>query len=824
MNDSSYNHLRWEGVNSADPSALQSNNHSLVQLPGPNALQSSSLATSAREYTQPLHHQLVRNGGLFGTRHEYPLRDAPSLHTLALLAEQERYYLIQQERLFAECAQRVYMHHNNHHQLLPTSFSQQQPFIHQIQQFSERSVTVNDTQPTVDLQQQKKTPSAVITEPTSLALSTKVPFESDKPLNDVGVHRKMGRIRYFDEHSGSYGPWKDILGGQVGETEKTTTITLNLSRGGTLHILCNILPDNKRKDLSRAMHDCKLYRQYSLSRNDRLNFVGFQEPRSHVLLSSRVKATFDDDEAPNDERRHQPGYAYHGIKMKALPINLVPEVASYAEDLARTYNLSQWDIGVDMIAYKDGGDSIGWHADDTQGETIVVCVVVDAPGEVRPLCIRPNKRKKPLHHGDEEIQLFIAEGDGYDMNGFMQENYEHSLPKKPKNMDHRFVLIFRHGDTGFVPQDSGISVLKNDGNESISGEEWNVVSAITKLRPKTESVVFGHPKSSVSVGECYSRRFLWAGFAHRADQRGISGNIKDGADSIVVSRQDFNVREEDGLSWLRYTSSRRQGGGALCVSFRTKKPVRVFRSSNLKGSYRPVSFEGDRTSYRYDGLYVVTRVWSDEGNLTDGDIPAGKGGVQFTFHLERLPHPEKNPISTDELFLRIQQSHCFGPHLPFRMPQPKNGGDVLPVLHIQKIDSQLATATSTIIQQESTRPAFQQSLSINQGARIVLESFIVSTVNQEIEGFISKPCDERKGKDVGKKEQKNKTSTQLSRLLTDTVAAIFGCVLQNEHPPQIDFRILITEGTKLTPPPFDYKGKILSLVHNLLISPFDSHS
>ena len=55
--------------------------------------------------------------------------------------------------------------------------------------------------------------------------------------------------------------------------------------------------------------------------------------------------------------------------MKALPIDLVPEVASYAKELARHYNLpnDEWDIGVDMIAYRDGDDSIGWHSDDTQG-------------------------------------------------------------------------------------------------------------------------------------------------------------------------------------------------------------------------------------------------------------------------------------------------------------------------------------------------------------------------------------------------------------------------------------------------------------------------
>jgi alkylated DNA repair dioxygenase AlkB len=428
------------------------------------------------------------------TTQQRPVHNVDHLHTLALLAERAPRVCTHQTVSVGGSQQR---HHG-----YDVSREAPEPAAADMMPFSNHQL---ETKPIFPM---------VVTEPTSTALPTNASLESDKTVEDIGMRRTMGRIRYFNENLGSYGPWKDIFGGSVGDTE--SIITLNLSRGGMLRILCNILPQNKRKDLSRAMHDCKLYRQYSLSRNN--DFMGFQEPRSHVLLSSRAKATLDNDEV-SDNERHQPGYSYHGVNMKAHPIDLVPEVASYAEELATRYNLPRWDIGVDMIAYKDGGDSIGWHADDTQGESVVVCVVVDAPGEVRPLCIRP-KRTKQLGHGDEEIQLFIAEGDGYDMDGYMQESYEHSLPKKLKNNSHRFVLIFRHGNTLFVPQDSGVSVLNNNSVGSNSGEEWNLVSAISKLRPKTCTTNFGHP-TDVIVGECYSRRFLWTTFAHRSDQRGI---------------------------------------------------------------------------------------------------------------------------------------------------------------------------------------------------------------------------------------------------------------------------------------------------------------
>jgi hypothetical protein len=58
-------------------------------------------------------------------------------------------------------------------------------------------------------------------------------------------------------------------------------------------------------------------------------------------------------------------------------------------------------------------------------------------------------------------------------------------------------------------------------------------------------VSFGHPRGVVE-GSCHSRRFLFTSRAHRADQRGINGSMKLGSDSIVVSRQDPGLREEDG--------------------------------------------------------------------------------------------------------------------------------------------------------------------------------------------------------------------------------------------------------------------------------------
>lgn len=122
----------------------------------------------------------------------------------------------------------------------------------------------------------------------------------------------------------------------------------------------------------------------------------------------------------------------------------------------------------------------------TKGESVVLCVVVDAPGEPRPIHIRPNKRVKPLSNGDEEIQLYIGEGDGYDMDGIMQAGYEHCLPKKV-NTAHRFALIFKQGNEAIVPIDTGFALTEMpEYSQAIAPyiENGSLVSCLSRIRAK----------------------------------------------------------------------------------------------------------------------------------------------------------------------------------------------------------------------------------------------------------------------------------------------------------------------------------------------------
>jgi len=115
---------------------------------------------------------------------------------------------------------------------------------------------------------------------------------------------------------------------------------------------------------------------------------------------------------------------------------------------------------------------------------------------------------------------------------------------------------------------------------------------------------------------CVDREHLCNTGLHATRWKGIQGNTKDGARSVVLSggyEDDDDLGEE-----FTYTGSGGQkawGWGsdmpqvedqvwarenmALLMSYQLRKPVRVIRGSNLRSAFAP------RQGYRYDGLYMV---------------------------------------------------------------------------------------------------------------------------------------------------------------------------------------------------------------------------
>ena len=77
---------------------------------------------------------------------------------------------------------------------------------------------------------------------------------------------------------------------------------------------------------------------------------------------------------------------------------------------------SYWDVGVNPVLYRDGDDGIGMHADDDQGEKLILTVNVKSPKTTRHVVIRP-KNFKNVENGDAQLELFLNAGDAYSMDG-----------------------------------------------------------------------------------------------------------------------------------------------------------------------------------------------------------------------------------------------------------------------------------------------------------------------------------------------------------------------------------------------------------------------
>ena len=144
-------------------------------------------------------------------------------------------------------------------------------------------------------------------------------------------------------------------------------------------------------ELLKEVLEYRDYKQYLFKKT-------YKEPRVHVLFSSRSK--------------HDIGYMYHGTHIKSNPISDVPSVKELADDIGRYVGLPQfeWNIGVDVMVYRDGNDRIDWHADDTQGESVIFSVVLESPTDgqydnrtSRPLLIKTKRKKNTQQHNGDEL-------------------------------------------------------------------------------------------------------------------------------------------------------------------------------------------------------------------------------------------------------------------------------------------------------------------------------------------------------------------------------------------------------------------------------------
>lgn len=163
---------------------------------------------------------------------------------------------------------------------------------------------------------------------------------------------------------------------------------------------------------------------------DALNFCNIHWKQDHIKLYGkqiplpRLTSWYGD-----------PGksYEYSGIRAEPNPWNSgLLHLKSRIDDCAQhSFNcvLLNW--------YRDGQDSLSWHADDEKELGINPTIASANFGATRDFLVRKNddhsqKLSIPLKHGT----LLLMEGE-------MQHFWQHSIPKRPKVTENRFNLTFR---------------------------------------------------------------------------------------------------------------------------------------------------------------------------------------------------------------------------------------------------------------------------------------------------------------------------------------------------------------------------------------------
>ena len=404
--------------------------------------------------------------------------------------------------------------------------------------------------------------------------------------------RIIARRRTWSSETRGFGDWMVYRR----EDDNDDSLQFVMRRGGVIEFF-PALVDNI-VDVHNEMLDVEEFRQYSV--RDCAN-----EPRVHVLFSSTTAG--------------EGGYQYGKVKMANHPLQSLPVISDVAAKLASEFKLenSEWNIGCNLILYRNGKDSISWHADDTQGEDVVLSLTVESPPDPRTICFQPANTME-LQMGDEQIELYPIAGDAYSMDGIVQAGYVHAMLKVTEatqiEAGKRMSIIFRNGIPKKCDADSG-----------------RKVDSLAAPCP-TAQYTFG--AMGLIEGECYSKDFLFNGKAHQNAFGNVDGNKNVGCPSVFVCNLSHE-RDEDHFQFLTYVAGDDSRPLALLRSLKDRKPIRVFRSSagsRQKGLYFPEN--PLQVVYRYDGLYYIIAARDRHGEI-------GESKDARVFYMVRAKPPDE---------------------------------------------------------------------------------------------------------------------------------------------------------------------------------------
>lgn len=143
-----------------------------------------------------------------------------------------------------------------------------------------------------------------------------------------------------------------------------------------------------------------------------------------VLMTPRLTAWYGDP---------QSGYAYSGTKFDPLPWSKsLATLRKKVEDFTG-FNFNS----VLLNYYRDGNDSVAWHSDNEKELGAFPIIASLSLGQAREFQFRSkadHRQKYSLQLGNGSLLL---------MQGNLQKDWEHRIPKSTSNMQPRINLTFR---------------------------------------------------------------------------------------------------------------------------------------------------------------------------------------------------------------------------------------------------------------------------------------------------------------------------------------------------------------------------------------------
>ena len=190
---------------------------------------------------------------------------------------------------------------------------------------------------------------------------------------------------------------------------KDTTHVPGLLGNSRLTLIPDIISEEDCNKLASEIEGSDKLRQYSRRKGV------VDEPRLHALAHHEANSS--------DMSKPGVGYSYKDVNMKGIPIDSFPTLGKIANYLSTLLDVPEWSLGCDCIAYASASDGIGWHADKSQGETVIACLIIATGPKQRRVDIKPASKKET----QTKYRLKLCQGSMYVMNGEMQQHYLHSL-------------------------------------------------------------------------------------------------------------------------------------------------------------------------------------------------------------------------------------------------------------------------------------------------------------------------------------------------------------------------------------------------------------